>query len=391
MSHRWVLGVFAAMSLVGCASGPQTTVNLQGPWLDQAFAYDAKLVSVDESGLFALDPDLLAELRSPKLQKSPSEERINFIVKTLVENKTLPFLYAAGHSTVASETWRNRSGDCLSLTVLAYAMAKELKLAVTIQEAVGSDMFDRRGNTDYRIGHVNVYVNRQVVNEAAVVTAMNRGVVIDFEPTYGVGRSGYALTRSGILARYYNNMGAEYLATGDGTRAYAYFKAAIQADPEFSAASTNLAALYWNRGHLADAERVLTQLANTNSPTETPVRMLTLLLRDQGRLVEAAYYQKLMDRVRDREPYFWIDQGLDQFKAQNYRRAIASLEKAQALATGFSEVHRTLAMAYLQEGEPDKAQAQLTTLAMINDDDPALSVIHRKILAARKASLRSRL
>lgn len=387
MSLRWIAGWIAALCLTGCASGPSTALKLQSPWLDHAFAYEPGLVSVKEAELFALDADLLAELRSSKLQKAPSEDRINYIVKTLIDNKALPFLYVVGHSTVASETWRNRSGDCLSLTVLAYAMAKELNLAVTIQEAAGSDLFDRRGSTDYRVGHVNVYVSRQVVNEAAVVTTMNRGVVIDFEPAYGTGRSGYALTAKGVLARYYNNLGAEYLAKADVVQAYAYFKAAIQADPEFSAAATNLATLYWNQGHLAASEALLTPWVNSDSPPEPSVRALHTLLMNQGRVFEAAHYQRLMDKIREHEPYYWIDQGLDYFQARNYRRAIESLEKAQKLATGFSEVHRYLAMAYLQDGKPDKAQEQLTTLAMIDDEDPAVGVIHRKILAARKAGM----
>ena len=385
MKVRWIVGLLAAGILAGCATQPVALVSPQSLWLDHAFQYNPHLVSVNEEELFALDPDLLVELRSVKMQKAPSEERINFIVHTLVENKSTPFLYVAGKSTVASQTWRNRKGDCLSLTVLAYAIAKELKLPVTMQEVDGTVMFDRRGAIDYRVGHVNVYVNRHVSDETTIATSLNRGVVIDFEPTFGAARPGYSLSRQAILARYYNNMGADYLSQGDSVRAYAYFKAAMEQDAEFSAAASNLAWLYWRSGYVQAAESLLTHVVETATHSETAIRGLHRLLVVQGREAEAGKYQALLDKRMQSEPYYWINQGYDQLQAGNYRRAIESLEKAQTLTTGFSEVHRYLAVAYLHEGKPEKAQEQMTTLAMIDAQDPALSVINRKILAARKA------
>lgn len=385
MKARWIVGLVAAGLLAGCATQPVAVITPQSPWLDQAFQYNPSLVPVNEDELFALDPDLLVELRSVKMQKAPSEERINFIVHTLVENKSTPFLYVAGKSTVAAQTWRNRKGDCLSLTVLAFAMAKELKLPVTMQEVDGTVMFDRRGAIDYRVGHVNVYVNRHVSDETTLATSLNRGVVIDFEPTFGAARPGYSLSRQAILARYYNNMGAEYLSQGDSVRAYAYFKAAMEQDREFSAAASNMAWLYWHSGYAQAAEALLTHIATTAAHPDTAIRGLHRLLVVQGREAEAVKYQALLEARIQNEPYYWIDKGFDQLQAGNYRRAIESLEKAQTLTTGFSEVHRYLAVAYLHEGKADKAQEQLTTLAMIDAEDPALSVITRKIIAARKA------
>ena len=384
-SYASVLALLAALG--GCAAPAMTTWEPSNLWLDREFGFAPALVDATESDLFALDPELLAELRSAKMQRASADHRIQYLVDTLVDNKQIPFIYAAGHSTGAAETWRNRSGDCLSLTVLAYAMAQELKLMVSMQEINGTVMFDRRGSIDYRVGHVNVFVHRHMPNETAIVTSLNRGVVIDFEPSYGAARPGKALSRQSILARYYNNLGANYLAKGNTTKAYAYFKAAMQTDPAFTAAATNMAWLYWHKGYAKATEGVLVRAVAANSETDTAARGLYRLLMAQGRTQEAQHYQALMEARQKQEPYYWIDQGLDQLQARDYRRAIESLERAQALTTGFSEVHRYLAVAYLNDGKPDKAQEQLTTLAQIDSHDPALAVINRKIMASRKASL----
>ncbi len=386
MQLRWMtLGWLAAGLLMGCATPPVASVAPGTPWLDEEFAYQPGQVVVDMAQLFALPADLLLELHSAKLQRSPSEERISFIINSLVNNKAQPFRYSRGNTTVAAETWRQRSGDCLALTVLAYAMARELKLAASMQEINGTVAFDRRGNVDYRVGHVNVYISRHVSTEVALSTSLNRGVVIDFEPSYGAARPGTALSHPGILARYYNNLGAGYLAESDTRRAYAYFKAAMQTDPSFGAAAANLAGLYWNQGYAAAAEALLVEAAAAPSHADAAVRALHRMMLGQGRLQEVQHYQRRLVQIQEREPYYWIDRGVAQLQGQEYRLAVHSLERAQSLSSGFSEVHRYLATAYLLDGQPDKAQEQHDTLALIDSEDPSLSLIQRKIVLARKA------
>jgi Tfp pilus assembly protein PilF len=306
-------------------------------------------------------------------------------VDTVVLNKRQPFVYATGVSTVASETWRARKGDCLSLTVLTYAMAQELRLPAVVQEPRSFTLFDRRGTTDYRIGHVNVFVDRLMgVGDAAAIS-LTQGIVIDFEPSYSSTRMGVKLSGRGILARYYNNLAAEYLAANDDSMAYAHFKAAIAADPEFVPARTNLAGLYRSLGYTKEAEQVLVIAVGRSGDTDSAISALYRLLVAQGRVTEASKFEALRQARQEREPYYWIDEGIGQIDARNYRSAVKALEKAQELATGFSEVHRYLAFAYLQNGQPDKAQEQLAALALIDSGDPALGIINRKILAARKA------
>src|SRR5439155_1192340 len=69
-------------------------------------------------------------------------------------------------------------------------------------------------------------------------------VIIDFEPQVASRREGTVLSDDGIVARFYNNVAAEYLAQGDLTSAYAHFKAAVLADPGYSPSYSNLAQLY---------------------------------------------------------------------------------------------------------------------------------------------------
>ena len=382
--RRWLLFAIATW-LAGCASQPKATGVDSGMWLDQAFAYQSSLVTVDENALFRLDDDVLLQLRNAQAQHPAMDSRLKYLVDTVVDNKQQSFAYL-GRSTVAAQTWRSRAGDCLSLTVLAYAMARELGLSATIQELDLYPVFDRRAGIDYRVGHVNVCVERKKGIYEHNSVAQSLGVIIDFEPRYDSARLGMTLNTQGILARYYNNLGAQYLASRDYPRAYAHFKAAVLADPQFGAARTNLAGLYLAHGFRDESERVLTETVNQLDNADGALLALYHLLTEQGRHQEAARYQATLGARQELAPYYWIRRGQEALQAQNYRQAIDALEKAQALATGFSEVHRYLALAYLHSGKPDMARAQIATLSRIDRNDPAVGQLTLKMTAVRKAA-----
>src|SRR6476660_613172 len=116
-----IAGCFIA--LAGCAAAPLAPLPAHLLWQDQAFAYDAALVSVGKQDLFQLEAELASKLNDPGIQNSSAQYRLNHLVSLLFGPETRDFPYSGGHSTVAAETWRRKKGDCLSLTVLAYSLA----------------------------------------------------------------------------------------------------------------------------------------------------------------------------------------------------------------------------------------------------------------------------
>jgi Flp pilus assembly protein TadD len=61
---------------------------------------------------------------------------------------------------------------------------------------------------------------------------------------------------------------------------------------------------------------------------------------------------------------------------------VNALERAEALSTGFEEVHQYLAIAYWRAGYPSKARQQiavLTELDPANPADPGFARLRKKI------------
>jgi len=387
-----LMAIFLAGAGCATAPAPVGTLSAQQVWRDGEFQPVA--VTTDASSLFALPPDLLALLGTSGIRQKGTQQRVDFLINLLFGAERHSFRYVAGHSTIAAETWRLKRGDCLSLSVLAYSIGRALNLRVRLQEVPVAQFYDRRGNVDFIGRHVNV----MVLNETHVYLKNGNlavgKVVIDFDPEVGQGRAGIALTAESVLARFYANIGAEYFARDERDAAYAWFKAAVRADPAYAPGYSNLAQLYKRKGLLDGAETLLAHAVALDAADDTPVRALHALLQSQGRDAEAQKYADLLQTRRERNPYYWLEQGREYLQLANYDRAVDALERAQALSIGFGELHQYLAVAYWRSGDTVKAHQQLAILKSLHPSgagqvgapDAAVAALSRKFAKTAQQS-----
>lgn len=373
--------VCVALGFGGCAAPVALSPPPASVWQDKAFAYDRTLVTETRDSLFALDPEIIQSLREGEGGARYSERRLNKLLARLYGPHGIRLSYATGHTTGASETWRNKRGDCLSLTILAYASARFLGIDARMQEVQVPVAVDRRDGVDFISGHVNVLVRNEsdVFLNGRVFGAGS--FIIDFEPQVGSRRPGQWLSEAEILARFYNNRGTEYLVQQDDVRAYAYYRAAIDAAPGFAPANANLALLYVRRGMLEGAEQLLRHAIDLGGPSYAPMRSLHQLLLTQGRATEAQLYAQLLAKRLDEDPYYWLSRGIAALQEARFGAAVSALERAESLTSGFEEIHYHLALAYARNGQREAAHKQLATLTAINSKDPGIELLSRKFSA----------
>lgn len=382
------VAVTGLLVLAGCAAAPPVRIAaVPGHllWRDQEFNHDAAQVAVGRRDLFALDAELVSTLATSGMKDASTQKRVDYLLSLLFGPGLDAFPYAGDESTVAAETWRARRGNCLSLSVLAYSIAKALNLPAQLQEVQVPPYFNRHGSVDFVERHVNVLIRNEARLHLKNGTMTSGNVVIDFEPQAGWLRAGLPLSEESVLARYYNNIAAEYLARDNLTPAYAWFKAAILADDQYASSYSNLAQLYKRRDLADSAERLLRHAIALDGADDTPLRSMHQLLVAQGREAEATHYANMLQARQEKNPYYWLGRGLDYLQAAKYADAVSALERAEALTTGFDEVHRYLAIAYWRTGDQAKAQRQLTVLAALispSSPDPGFAALSRKIRRA---------
>jgi tetratricopeptide (TPR) repeat protein len=353
--------------LGGCASNAVPQGNGDEAFVQPEFAQrdTPDLVTVTREDLFRLPPELDAKLREAKLEHVTTQQKLKHLMALIFGADLRGFGYAAGHSTVAAQTWQNKRGDCLSLTVLTYAVARSLHMQAQMQEVRVPVFFDRRGQLDVVNQHVNVLFRKAHRN---LEESEARDVVIDFEPDFAYRRAGRALTEDGILARYYNNIATEHLVAGRRQLAHAHFRAAIRTDPSYGASYGNLAVLYREAGRVREAEQLLLQAARLSETPDVALYELVQLVQAQGRTADAQRYAEILHAARERDPYYWTGLGVQRLDAGEVKGAIAALERARDMSRGFDEVHRYLALAYWRAGDIAKARQELAALAASGDE-----------------------
>lgn len=361
-------------ALAGCASSTPAPPVASLPWQDAHFAWRADRVSETPDDIFRLDPQLAQVLADPALQAKSPLARARQLVTIIFGAKRDAFGYESGHSTTAAESWRRHRGDCISLTVLAYAAARALKLQAEIQEIHIPALYVQQGGFVYVNHHVNLHIRIPASPQEA-----GQEMIVDFDPDGMPWVSGETLAESAVVARMYSNFAAEALAAGDDRRAYAYLKAAIAADHSHAASYTNLAVLYRRDGLAPEAERLLRDAIGLNVQPETALHVLHELLLAQGRTAEAAQVAQQLRAHEDVDPYYWLDRGADELAHGQPADAVRALKRAEALSDGFGEVHRLLVTAYLQLGERDRAREQLVLLAAAERGNPAIAKLKRKL------------
>jgi len=377
---RSLAATVLALALVGCVTRPPAEpVEDSLARADAVFAL-RELPSVDPEALFALPPDLRAMLKGPELQALSSGQRLNALIDAIYGRDRRRFGYGSEQSTPAAQTWARSRGDCLSLTILTFAAARELGLDAHMQEVRVPAVYERRAGIDFVNRHVNLAVRLRNRNPIEDVLQMQTAV-IDFEPLLTGGERGKPLREQEVLARFYNNLGSQALAAGDEQAAYGYYRAAITADSLYGAAHGNLAVLLQRHGLAADAERLLRRAASLGDQPDVALASLHRLLLEQHRDADAAVVAAQLRAAEDADPYHWISQGVAALNEGRNRQAAAALEHAQELTAGFTEVHGWLALAYWRMGEPSRARDQLAQLEALQSGSLIAGKLRRKLTA----------
>lgn len=380
---RWIKvvacwAVFALFS--GCVAPPVVApMPPAALWQDDAFHYRADRVRESRSNLFELDAAALASLKADDKRWESVDQRLEHLLSQMYTKHGIRLSYVAGRTTGASQTWNEKQGDCLSLTIMVYAATQALGIPARMQEVQVPMAVDRRGDIDFINGHVNVYIPAPTSVFIDGRTLNSRGLVIDFDLQPGSRNVGRELNEDEIMARYFNNRATEFLVRKDVDTAYAYYKASLQLDPRFAPAYANLAQLYYRLGLMDPAEHLLRHALELNADSYASLRAMREILLIRGRAAEAQAYAERLRKLQDEDPYYWLGLGLDALRHARYGEAIDTLERAAKLTTGFQEIHYHLALAYLRNGQRDKAAKQIALLDALSHDDPSVAYLTKKM------------
>jgi Flp pilus assembly protein TadD len=315
---------------------------------------------VPEVDILELDLEMARFLVEHVKPNQAPRELLGALMTAVFGKRGLDIIYENTGTKTAIETFRSRSGNCLSFTILFIAMARHLGLNAYFQEVGEVISWDRRGDVVLLNQHMFVEVEME-----------NAKVRVDFLPG---AEKRYRLIRRisdrRAQAHYYNNLGVETLAAGDTALARAYFLKALEADERFSNAWTNLGVAYRLLGELELAEESHLRAMEIDPNGPTAITNLASLYLASGRQEQAEPLLRKVDDHLQRNPYHHFRLGRNAAYGGETSTAIRHFKEAIRRMPEEAEFHAALAEAYLQAGDRAGAEASLRRALELSEEEP---------------------
>lgn len=325
VSVKRMLGsALLAISLLaagGCATNPPVGPApeprpLPEPWSGQ-LARVADPPSAAE--ILGLTPEMHAYLDEHVDPGRLKPMVVRSLTRMMLHPGLLGIDYDARRTGTAAETFRSRVGNCLSLSILFVAMAREAGIDARFQQVEVMPQWDLRGNVLFAARHVNVYGRLSGYGD----------YVMDFYPYRDEPRGIRGLlTDDEAIGQFYNNLGAARLASGDYAGAWVYLLAAVRQAPRWSDGWSNLGLLYQRVGDRDSAEEMLRYAIALEPDNASAINNLAVLLHRRGRQAEAEAWLARVQRVRERNPYYHYSLARQAEEAGDIHGALRHLARA---------------------------------------------------------------
>jgi tetratricopeptide (TPR) repeat protein len=187
------------------------------------------------------------------------------------------FEYDSSLTLTATDTFRLRTGNCLSFSNMFVAMAREAGLNAWFQEV----KLPREWSNVNQTFLVSMHVN-------AVVKDVSSEMTVDIS---GARRAEWVkirrLSDAEAEAQYYNNHGANALVENDLATAFAYLVKALEIAPYTPYIWSNLGVVYNRNGQVEDAKIAYLNALEINPAEIVALNNLQEIYVEEGDLVQA--------------------------------------------------------------------------------------------------------
>lgn len=233
----------SSLGLSGCATIKSARATFDPSKYDGYFVGYQDVELVAQSSIFHLNEPSKAYVRQRSEFAAKTHDKALTLINDLFSPSQLALDYVHGANTVAQDTYDSGKANCLSLTILAFAMAEEAGLSVKFYEVFQQESWSQLGDFDLANGHVNLKVSGAYRNNTLQgVPSIKRTYTVDFFPTVREGKfKTKEIDKQTIVSYFYSNLAAKALIDRDNLAAYANIRQSIRINPNDSSAWNNLA------------------------------------------------------------------------------------------------------------------------------------------------------
>lgn len=335
-------------------------------YLDEQFNKPSSFSIESEEDIFKLDDEMIHMVENTINKGKNAQSKAKKLLKQIFSDENISLSYSTHANLTARGTYHSQKANCMSLTIMAYALAKKANLNVNFQKVDVPEYWIRNGQYSLLTGHVNLLIDPNSDTRNHVVYGSDK-IQIDFDP-YAVKPSfpREIISKQTVLAMFYNNKGGQAVVNGNYDIAYQYFKAATISDHSFSPAWGNLAVLYRLTNHVEEAENTYRYAVSLNYDNYTSMTNLAILLRFQKKHKEAEAIENELLQIRINNPYYHAVLADEAYYNRNYVQALKHYKKALRLNNKIHEVYFGLAKVFYQMNRLPEAQKAMKRALSLN-------------------------
>jgi len=337
-------------------------------YLETHFIKPVSFAVESEQDIFMLDDEMRSMVENELNNAHNAKEKAAKLLKHLFSKEKISISYSNTANLTARDTYHSHLANCISLTIMAYALAEEANLNINFQQVKVPEYWIRNGQYNFLTGHVNLIITPENQLSKYVVYG-NNNIQIDFDP-YTVKQNfpKKIIQKNTVLAMFYNNKGGQALVDKEYDVAYQYFKAATFSDKYFSPAWGNLAVLYRLTNHLKMAEKTYRYAIQINPNNLTALTNLAILLRKQQHNIEADIIEKRLLAKRNKNPYYHALLADEAYFNYDYQQALKHYQEAIKLNHNIHEIYFGMAKVYYQMNKLTNAKKAMQRALKLNKE-----------------------
>ncbi len=252
-----------------------------------------------------------------------------------------------GETYNASTALSLQQGNCMSLAMITTALAKLVGLEFEFKHVSSEPVYDKQNGFILVSSHVQTKIFDPTYQpQQGSFTFIRPSIIIDYFPS-STNIRGHSLQEPTFIAKYYVNLAAEQLVSGNLDHAFHLASMALKHDSTHSGAINILAVLHKKKGDVVSAEKLYQAGLFYDKHNVRLLSNYIVLLESLNRKRDVQLQQTILDKLDDPNPYAWLEQAYVAQTKNQPRQAIRYYKKALDIAPYLQPAYQGLYQVYV--------------------------------------------
>lgn len=374
-----ILLLVISICLVACQQAPTLTLAPVAPVMPTVdlatIPTPAELTTLTDAQRAALHHFV----QQSTYTKYPMEERVGFFLTDL----TMGFKYD-GATYTASNTMELNAGNCISLALLAKALADEAQVQISFRVTYRDPVLDIQNDLMISAAHVRSYLQGPASADENGKLLPANSVTIDYFKD-SLDYLGPRISNDTFMAMVYNNFAAEALLKQDLPRAKAFTVAALKLDMAYAPSINMLAILLRREGQQQVSRQWYEYGLKRNPQNIMLLANYQLLATELGDTALQQRLQQTLDQLPESDnPYAWYSLAVQAEQQGQSRQAMHFYEKLLVKAPYLLPANQAMVRLLLQQNRLGEAQAMLKKALEYSYTPEKRAIFEQKLAGLRK-------